>query len=355
MKKAVLFLLPIMLMSCQTKQVASSVASEDSFAYSMMKQSVAEGTNAFLSPTSVAMALNMLTPGAEKQTLKELQAVVPAVSIASTDFLKVASAIWINEGVQVYPAYLTANKDAEVYAGPILAQKVNGWASSKTNGKINKIVEDPIRLPMMLTNALYFKAQWQHPFKSQNTKQETFYGAKGEHKADMMHQTNHFAYIENRKMQAIRLDYTSPYCMDIILPAQGKSVADVMDEVQTLDLSAAESCKVRLTLPKVKLEYEKVLNDYLSKMGLSTCFSSKADFSRISASPLFIGIVKQNTFLAIDEEGTEAAAVTSVMMAMSARPIQEKIYEMNINRPFVLLIRETETNRILFYGVINTL
>ncbi len=330
-------------------------AKEDNFAYALLSQSVQEEGNTFISPACAAMALDMLTPGADGQTKTELETVVPPIRIANSDQLKTASAIWLNEGFKALPAYLNANKSAEIYSGKITAKKVNRWAADKTNGKITKVLQDPVDYCMVLTSALYFKALWQLPFKAHATAEEVFYGSQKEHQVAMMHQTARLQYTENEHLQAVRLDYTSPYCMDIFLPREGQSISSIVEDIPAIRLGEEDGKKVRLTLPKVKMEYEKQLNDYLKAMGLKTCFTGQADFSLLSQTPVMVDMVKQNTYLAIDEEGTEAAAVTTVAMAMMARPQEEQIYEMTINRPFLLLIRETESNRILFYGVIKNL
>lgn len=326
----------------------------DEFCYGLLAQSIAEGENAFLSPASAAMALQMLVPGAEGTTLSELQTVVPTVQIDTTPQLKIASAMWINEGLKVKPAFLKANAQAEVYRGPITADKVNQWASDHTNGKVNKVLSEPVPpIEMALTNALYFKDQWIEPFHEINTQPAPFYGKKGEQQVQMMHQTNHFLYLETKHLQAIQLHYHGPYCMEIYLPKKGVSLEDGIKDAYSLEVRG-ERKKVALALPKFKLEYEKQLNDYLKRMGLQACFSrSQADFSRLSDTPLYVDFVKQNTYLAIDEVGTEAAAVTTIGLAkMAYRPEPEEIIPMTVDRPFILFIRDRTTDQILFYGVI---
>lgn len=339
-----------------TKTETATAATEEKFCYGLLTQSIAEGENAFLSPASAAMALQILIPGADGTTLNELQAVVPEEGVSRGE-LKVASALWINEGLKVKKTFLKANADAEVYRGPIRVDKVNQWASDKTNGKVTKVLSDPLPpIEMAITNALYFKAEWAEPFHEYNTRVESFYGDKGETQVETMHQTAHFDYIENEHMQAVRLYYTAPYCMEIYLPKKGVSLEDGIKDAYSLEFRGEEK-KVSLYLPKVKLEYEKQLNDYLKKMGLQACFNpSTANFSRLSDTPLYVDFVKQNTYLAIDEAGTEAAAVTTIGLAkMAYRPEPEEIYEMRVNRPFLLFIRETGSNRILFFGVLRNI
>lgn len=363
MKTNLLLVLALLLAGCHTTQNTQTgptgqpsseyTETENSFAYALLSQSVQEEDNVFLSPASVAVAMDMLIPGAEGQTKTELEAIVPQVRIANSDQLKSASAIWLNKGFEVLPSYLRANEGAEVFAGKIKAKTVNNWASDHTNGKINNVLQDPVNYCMILTNALYFKDEWEYPFKPYSTIPEPFHGTKGTVDVDMMHQTTHLQYTENERLQAVRLNYVGPYCMDIYLPREGIDVAAIVPDIAKTPLSDESRKKVALALPKVKMEYEKTLNDYLKAMGVKTCFSSQADFSRLSKTPVLVDLVKQNTFLAIDEEGTEAAAVTVIAMkAMMARPDDEPIYEMQIDHPFILMIRESDTNRILFYGVI---
>ncbi|MBQ0142225.1 MAG: hypothetical protein KBT06_05420, partial [Prevotellaceae bacterium] len=206
----------------QTQTMAQTITkanTEEDFAFAMLKQSLTKQENVFLSPASAAVALGMLTPGADGQTRQELEKIVPKVVITNTDQLKSASAMWLNEGFEVLPQYKQANADAEVFAGKITAPKVYIWASDHTNGKITKVLQEPMpRYEMILTNALWFKAEWQHTFYPQNTKREIFYGESrnrgiGESRRRgtecmMMHQTTHFPYTENDHFQAIRMDYT---------------------------------------------------------------------------------------------------------------------------------------------------
>jgi len=340
-----------------TTTTQTQTNSEEAFCQGLLQQSIKEGENAFLSPASAAMALNILTPGAAGNTLSELQAVVPKVQVDTTEWLKVASALWINDGLKVKPAFLNANASAEVYNGPIQVDKVNQWASDKTNGKVTKVLAEPLPpIQMAITNALYFKADWVEPFKFQNTRLEDFYGKTATRPVKMMHQTAHFHYLETKQLQAIRLYYRAPYCMEVYLPKKGVSLEDaaklLQDASETLQVKGEEK-KVALALPKFKFSYEKQLNDYFKQMGLSTCFTSSADFSRISNTPLFVDFIKQNTFLAIDENGTEAAAVTTIGLAkMMFNPKKEEVIPMTVDHPFVLFIRETSTNQVLFYGVI---
>jgi len=340
----------------QTK-TQTQTNNEEAFCQALLAQSVKEGENAFLSPASAAMALNILTPGAAGTTLGELQQVIPDVKVDTTQWLNVASALWINEGLNVKPAFFAANASAEVYHGRIEVDKVNRWASEKTNGKVTKVLSEPLPpIQMAITNALHFKADWAEPFMAQNTHKEDFFGKTAKRQVNMMHQTAHFQYIQTKQLQAIRLYYAAPYCMDVILPKKGVRLEDatalLQDASKTLQ-ERGEEKKVALALPKFKLEYEKQLNDYLKAMGLKTCFTKEADFSGISTTPLYVDFIKQNTFLSIDELGTEAAAVTTIGLAkMAYRPEKEEIIPMTVDHPFVLFIRDTNTNQVLFYGLI---
>jgi len=359
MRHTLYSLLALTLVGCCTTKTTTTTTTntKDAFSIALMQQSVQENKNVFLSPASAAMALNMLTPGAQGATRSELETIVPSVELDTTEWLQIASALWINEGLNVKPAFLQANATAEVYNGKITAPRVNQWASDKTHGKITQVLQEPLPpIEMALTNALYFKADWADPFRESGTSKESFYSSKNETKVDMMHQTSHFPYIETASLQAVRLYYAAPYCMEIYLPKKGHSLESIIDDLSALRLDTMESSKVELSLPKVKFEYEQQLNDYLKAMGLKTCFTSEADFSDISTTPLYVDFVTQNTYLSIDEAGTEAAAVTAIGLAkMAWRPEPEKIYKMQINRPFLLVIRENRSAEILFYGVIQNL
>jgi len=348
----------IILTACQpTKTLTAQNATSDTFTFALIEQSLQDGENLFISPASAAIALRMLIPGANGTTLTELQDVVPQMSLQPTEQLEIASALWLNQGVSAKSSFIQANSDAEIFRGPITTEKVNLWASEHTNGKVTRVLQDPLpAIQMMLTNALYFKADWASPFSGLSTHRDSFYGTRTKRPINMLQQTSHFDYLETKYLQVIRLPYRGDYCMDIYMPRNGQTINNMLQYIQQLDMALLENKKVNLNLPKFKLECDKTLNDYLKAMGLKTCFTQQADFSGISFTPLYVDFVKQNTYLSIDESGTQAAAVTTMGMAKTSyRPEPEEVYDMKINRPFLFFIREMSSNQIIFYGVIYNL
>lgn len=344
-------------LSCSVAKDSVSVAND--FTISLLEQVSGEDTSSvFLSPISVAMALHMLLPGAQGETYRVLEQ-LPALVPDTSEALRIASALWIDPRFPVYASFLQANPQAQVYQQPIQAARVNQWASDHTNGKINQLLSERETqgLSMMLTNAIYFCAPWSMPFQPQATSQELFYPTHAQaHEVAMMHQTAHWLYRESSLCQWISLSYRGGSCyMDVLLP-QPKVTMDKLiqglksDQITTL--MPDEVARVVLSLPRVKMEYTRVLTRDLCAMGLQPVFDAhQADFSRLSSVPSVVDMVKQKTYLRVDESGTEAAAVTAIGMRTLAMREEEKVHTMTVNRPYLMMIRD-DKGVILFIGKI---
>jgi serpin B len=231
------------------------------------------------------------------------------------------------------------------------------WVEEETNGRIKELVGKPIdRLILMfLINAIYFKGTWTYEFDETETKDAWFYLPGGPRKrCKMMEQRGLFKYFENDTFQAIDLPYgDGDFSMTIFLP-WWTDVDSLITQFSQDNLGYWISCfasdSVDLYLPRFKLEWGQKLNDVLSGLGMGVAFGGSADFSKMyEGGGVWISEVKHKSFIEVNEEGTEAAAATVVVMAESAEPMRLMI---EINRPFLFMIRENVSGTILFIGKI---
>ncbi|MDZ7315066.1 MAG: serpin family protein [candidate division KSB1 bacterium] len=360
----------------------------EDFGFALLKQLAQESQqeNLFISPLSISMALTMTLNGAAgeteaamRQTLKlelteeernEAFRSLIALLLSADPRVKmeIANSIWIRRGFPVEEDFLRLNRtylDAMVqqldFNDPASLGIINRWVSEKTHGKIDKILESiPGEMVMYLINAVYFKGTWKSQFDKNATRADEFFpiGAAAV-PCSMMVQTNDaFSYYANEQMQAIDLPYgNGRFSMTILLPAYGKTPAELLESLDKESLRALPKkfSKQRgtLHLVKFKLEYKKKLNDALSNMGMAVAFTEQADFTRINRNgPLFISEVLHKSFVQVDEEGTEAAAATSVGIALTSAG-DSNGFIMVVNRPFLFFIREQNSGAVLFLGIVN--
>ncbi len=363
------------------------------FAFDFLKKHNAEekaDKNYFVSPLSLHIAMGMLLNGADGKTKEEIQTGLRVSSDLATtngiykDLIEnlpnsdqkvtntIANSVWYRNSFTVEKTFLdvlktsfNATASAEDFNNVATVGKINTWASDNTNGKIKKVIEqiEPAQV-MFLMNALYFKGDWKIPFKVENTRDEPFYGASTTlKKVKMMSMTEKVKYAKRTGYQAIELPYGGGnYAMTVLLPDGDMfgratiATEPIMGLINTMSgtewkslNSALVEQKVIVGLPKFSLEYETNLNKVLSNMGMPTMFSDAADLSKIAspAGKIKVGFVKQNTFVAVDEKGTEAAAVTTIGVEVTSVPVYP---EFICNRPFLFIISEKQSNTILFAG-----
>jgi serpin B len=278
--------------------------------------------------------------------------------------MQIANSIWYRNTFPVNKPFLdvaTSSFDATVSpldfgdAAGSLA-KINGWVDTKTNHRISSILDAIDRNDVMfLINAIYFKAGWRDKFDPAKTADAPFHGVSGDHSLPLMHRSAEMAYAETSTYQAVDLPYgDSAFTMTVVLPKDGSSVDAVAaslttDSWNTLTASFRTSL-IDLSLPKMKLEWEKSLIPELNALGMHAAFTN-ADFTPMSplGNQLYISQVKQKTFVNVDEEGTEAAAVTVVGVTLTSAPLSRT---MRVDRPFIFAIRERLTGTVLFMGKI---
>lgn len=328
--------------------------------------------NTCLSPLSLQLALALVDEGAKGKTHRELNKLLPTdtegvyTSLNASPALSLANSIWINQqfATQVKEGFkqTTARKyDAEIQALAFNIQGknvINQWCQQKTKGLIPSAID---RLDnsqsMILVNALHFKADWRSPFKARRTSSKDFYLSDGTTKqVQMMDQTAHFEYAENDDCQVVCLPYkgdvTASFAMYIVLPKEGTSLPKLLNTLNRKTWKGLNfhSEKVHLQLPKWQSDYSTNLNESVQDLGAKRLFTSKANFSKISKTSLCVGSINQKTVIRVDEQGTEAAAVTTISMVTTALPRPEKIYEMNVNRPFLYLLVEEGKDLPIFIG-----
>lgn len=369
----------------------SIVSAYTSFGFKLFSQVAGEdaGKNVFISPMSVAFALAMTYNGAAGTTKEamaralELQGMsideVNRASAALKDALdkadpkvqlRIANSLWSKKGVSFKPDFIQRNREfykAEVaelnFSDPSAAGIINGWVSKNTEGKIERIIDqiEPSSV-LFLVNAIYFKGKWAAEFEKDSTTEQPFTLTTGSRKqVQMMSQSGSYQYLENDDFQAISLPYGDKrWNMYIFLPAQGKSLAEFQKSLTASNwetwMRTFKNRKGEILLPRFKIEYEKELNNALKSLGMSVAFEQTgADFSGMiqSSERAYINKVKHKTFVEVNEEGTEAAAATSVGISITSAQKPTQSFRMVVDRPFLCAIRDNQTGALLFIGTIN--
>ncbi|MBD2498114.1 serpin family protein [Nostoc sp. FACHB-280] len=341
--------------------------------------------NIFISPTSLAIALAMTYNGASGSTQQamaktlELQGMsLPAInsnyaalksSLENPDAnvqLNIANSLWVNKDVNLRPDFLLRNQEfykAKVanldFKSASALNSINNWVNDNTKGKINKIVDqiEPNQV-LFLINAIYFKGQWSEKFDKNQTAEHPFYSASGQQKLHpMMSQTGEYKYYENEQFQAVSLPYgkDGKVSFYIFLPKQNSNLKSFYQNLNAQNwekwLTQFHSQEGFIRLPKFKTDYEVTLNDALKALGMQEAFSKQANFSGIGEN-LAISQVKHKTFVEVNEEGTEAAAATSVGIVATSLREKPEPFRMIVDRPFFCAIRDNQTGSILFMGSI---
>jgi serpin B len=275
----------------------------------------------------------------------------------------IANSIWYRYTLPVKQPFLDINIkyfDAMVQAldfnDPDAADIINNWCAEKTKDRIKEIVEKPISpdIMMYLINALYFKSKWQHLFKKEQTKQADFTVAGNRtKKVNMMEQTNYFPYYQDQFVQCVEMPYgNQAFSMVAILPANDMNIEQLIEYLDNDTWNNAVNHlymrEVGLKLPRFKIECELPLNEPVMNIGMKRIFCGGLE--NIADAELFVSCIKQKTFVEVNEEGTEAAAVTAVVISDSATDRPPTPVPFYANRPFLYLIKEKSTGSILFIG-----
>jgi serine protease inhibitor len=365
------------------------VSANTGFGFRLLKELAREQAraNIFISPYSVSSVLQMVGNGARGQTQQELQQVLGTIALSTESMnsayaalnqsigsaqsnlvLNIANAIWYRRGAQLSDGFSAANEKyyhAELagldFSDPASVQRMNQWAADNTQGRIDSIIQPPIppETALVLANAIYFKGTWLNQFDPKQTRQRTFHLAGGgDPQVPMMEQTRAFSYQTGPGFQAVQLFYTGKRLeMEILLPETNSTLEALLGQVdeqswQNALLPGFREHKGTLVLPRLKFRYGAELKKPLATLGLKSALTPAADFSAMSASRLFLSEVKHQSFVEVNEQGTEAAAVTTGVVALASLRNPPQPFQMVVDRPFLFLISDQVTKSILFMGLV---
>lgn len=365
-----------------TEKSHEVIRCSNDFGINLFKTVASEETqNLMLSPLSASTALTMLLNGCHSQTFEQIRDMLGYEGLTQEEInesynsligqlltidpeiqLSLANSVWYRQDFYVKPGFLgtmdssfQAEMGALDFSLPSALETINNWAKDNTNGKIPKVLNeiDP-NMVMFLMNALYFKGNWTYQFKEDETIDQPFYSTDGSAvDVKMMRNLVPARMYGGNGATSVELPYGQQnFAMIIVLPDEplnefmnGLTAEDWASITAGLD-SFADPTDMEIIVPKFKFEYEKYLNDQLKALGMTDAFDPfLADLSGISDADLVVDFVKQNTFIDVNEEGTEAAAVTTIGIKDVSMPPS-----FIANKPFIFAIRERLTNTLLFIG-----
>jgi serine protease inhibitor len=342
--------------------------------------------NFMISPLSVSVALSMAYNGAETETKTEMEEalrikgfsrdeinkaykeLITALTTADPKVtMEIANSIWYSDIYHVEQSFLDVNKtyyDAEVESADFsdlnTVNLINNWVSEKTHEKIPEIIDEiSPDMVMFLINAIYFNGIWTKEFNPESTQKLPFKTESGNYKStSMMGRKDSLNYFSNETFSAIEMPYgQGNYNMMILLPNEDKTVSEIIGQLNPENWEKWQKAlkfknSIDIRLPRFKIEFDIKLNEILKAMGMQLAFTDMADFSGINpARDLFISYVKHKTFVEVDEEGTEAAAVTIIgFETTSAQPGEVQWIPFHCYSPFLFAITEKDTGAILFMG-----
>ena len=370
-----------------TRTEQELVNNNNDFAFNLFREIMNKQTreqSEIISPISITYALGMLNNGAAGDTQKQINKVLgfgEAGADGINDFCKkmlteapnldkltkvmIANTIYMNQGYQLNTDFVSKAKtfyDAEPetrnFADGKTLDVINKWGSDHTQGMIPEVLKenefDPTSISYLL-NAIYFKGAWAERFDKGNTKDETFKGYSTKKQVPMMSQEHEFNYQENELCQALCLPYgNNAYRMTILLPKEGKTISDVL---KTLTADTWQnylwmgSAIVDVKLPRFESQSDVKLEEIMSTLGMPNAFNPNlAEFPNFCNKPTFISMMKQVAKIKLNEEGTEAAAITVIGMKETAIPSEPQHVSFHATRPFLYVISEQSTGTIFFIG-----
>jgi serpin B len=366
------------------KSTQDMIKSDNVFGFTVFQKVLEqnpETDNVFISPTSIALALAMTYNGANGETKAAMESTLQKsgltteeinsgykslidalVSVDPKVLLEIANSIWYEQTFSVLQSFIDVNQqfyNALVspldFTSPESPGTINGWVNDKTHGKIPEVIDEISGdVVMYLINAIYFKGKWKFDFEKNNTEEESFTLKNGETvDVPFMKQETTLPMLSNELFTMVEMPYgQGNFCMDIILPEDGHTTDEVIAALSSENwdtwIAGLTERNIDLWFPKFKFTYKNELNDELSDLGMGIAFSDMADFSGINGTGgLNISKVLHKSFVEVNEEGTEAAAVTVVEVELtSAGPGNT----LKIDKPFLFAIREVKTGTILFIG-----
>jgi serine protease inhibitor len=368
---------------------ASLAPAYDGFGLRLFDSLAASGkeANVFVSPTSIAIALAMTANAAQGSTRA---AILKTLGVSDTSIgsfnaanaalmkelqnpgngmvLSIANALWLNQRLSLEPQFVKTGHDVYdatakpvAFGNPSAAEAINAWVKAHTNGLIPQIVDSTDASDAaILTNAVALKAKWDVPFEKADTRSMPFTTNTGASmNVSMMQRNGSFAYADSAKWQIVRLPYKGDrFAMYVLLPHPGTSLASLLSQLDAnafdAAIGAAKPQYMHLGLPRFVASYSTQLNAPLKAMGMGNAFEpGSADFGGLVPPPerASISSVNHRAFVRVDEEGTEAAAATSVGIRLAAMPMAPAV-KMVVDRPFFMAIRDDTTKQLLFIGAI---
>jgi serine protease inhibitor len=346
-------------------------------------RSTDQSENVFISPMSVHMALAMAWNGAAGKTRNQMaeamyfpqvadpminegykRLIADLLALDEQVAIEIANSIWYRNNFSVKRNFLGVNRDyfnAEVsaldFGDPGSKDIINNWVAEKTHDRISQIVDEIERDHVMfLINAIYFKGMWENEFRVQNTRNRSFSLADGSQKEVMtMETTSRYAYTERSGYRVLELPYgRGNFSMLVFLPDPGTDVNGLIEKLDIEEWNslateiAYHKAEVNLHLPRFGFSFEAELKQALMKLGIADAFMpGPADFSGISDEEIYISRVRHKSFVEVNEEGTEAAAVTSIEFRETSISIPVQFH---VDRPFVFALKEKYTNSLMFIG-----
>lgn len=361
------------------------IAADNAFGLHLFQQLMKQmdGGNVFISPTSIALALQMAYNGADGDTQRAMAKALELnglslddVNKANADLLTslrpddariqlaIANSLWFRKDDPVRPEFAESSKTfyhAEIGDLAEGADRINGWVSDKTKGKIPTIIQsaDVASAVAILLNAVYFKGLWETPFEKRMTREMPFTLPDGSKKTvQMMHQSGRLPYYKGDGFQIVQLPYGKGQThMVIVLPDENVKLSDLIGKTTLANwntwMDACHKTQGTVGLPRFKSEYSAQLNEPLAALGMGVAFQQgEANFHKMFRSgSVAISKVIHKTFVEVNEEGTEAAAATGIVMTRSA--IAGRPFQMTMDHPFLCAIRDDKSGALLFLGAIN--
>ncbi len=338
--------------------------------------------NVVISPLSAGLALSLLANGATGGTLAEILRALatgmdlPALndanavlsgSLGSDDVqISIANSLWMR-GAPFLPGYVADSQ--RIYGAEVApltsAGPVNDWVSRNTGGRITQMVSDPIDplVILLLLNAVYFKGRWEAEFSADETRDRTFHAPSGDVQRPMMSRTGTYGYLRTAGVSGVRLPYRGGrFAMYVLLPDEGRTLRQVRDTLSPDAwrgwMGGFRSTEVHVVMPRYRMSATSPLEEPLAAMGMADAFvggraalDGMFPAEYVARAEPYVSAVLQKVFVEVNEEGTEAAAVT--LVAVAGRSLVRSPPSFVVDRPFLVAIRDDLTGALLFVGQVN--